>query len=387
MARPQLPSFRETTEIYERRAGSDVINERPSFWPPTAEGKINQYIILHQIGRGSFGRVLLCQDETDGRHYACKILSKSRLVKSARPMRWGAKDGGPSPNVQDLMHSVKREIAILKKISRHPYISALVEVLDDANDDNLYMVFELCEYGPVMVISPTQRARPFCETHARKYFREMVLGIEYLHHRGIVHRDLKPENILVTSSREIRIADFGISHDCEGVSDVLPDKNMTLSFTPPEAWRCGGLLYGKAADIWSLGVTLFALVHGRLPFGDAEEAGAECGPLELGDQVAEREPEMDPGLSDSLRQLLAALLHKDPELRPQARSLRGFSWASDGGRWPLVPSEEENCGGQYVAMSVGAPTVTEEDVEKAFSPVTALFSKIRASFQKLALVG
>ncbi|KAJ1554184.1 hypothetical protein HK405_005809, partial [Cladochytrium tenue] len=149
----------------------------------------------------------------------------------------------------------------------------------------------------------------------------------------------------------------------------------------------GGQLYGKAADIWALGVTLFALVHGRLPFGDAEEAGVEFGPIELGDQIAEREPEMDPGLSVSLRQLLAALLNKDPELRPQARSLRGFSWVTDGGLWPLVPGEEENCGGQYVAMSVGAPTVTEEDVEKAFSPVTMLFSKIRASFQKLTLIG
>ena len=116
----------ETSTIY-------FMNEQFSCISPTGEvetcqGKVNQYHLLRDIGSGAYGKVVLCRNEQTGRYYACKIISKNRLKKK---FRWHVN--------ADHLESVKREIAILKKISKHRNINALVEVLDDGREDNLYM--------------------------------------------------------------------------------------------------------------------------------------------------------------------------------------------------------------------------------------------------------
>jgi hypothetical protein len=114
----------ETSTIY-------FMNESQSFFTPwgleQSQGKVNQYHLIREIGAGAFGKVMLCKSEESERYYACKIISKNRLKKQ---FRWSNADH---------LHTIKREIAILKKISKHPNINALVEVLDDGSEDNLYM--------------------------------------------------------------------------------------------------------------------------------------------------------------------------------------------------------------------------------------------------------
>jgi serine/threonine protein kinase len=160
------------------------MNETQRLLSPTGEfedsmGKVNQYHLLKEIGSGSYGKVVLCKCEETQRYFACKIVSKNRLKKK---FRWS---GG-----EDHLQIIKKEVAILKKISLHKNVNGLVEVLDDVNEDNLYMsiilvweylllVFELCEYGSIMEVRLNERTAPFSEDSARKYFRDVILGLEF----------------------------------------------------------------------------------------------------------------------------------------------------------------------------------------------------------------
>ncbi|KAI9352291.1 kinase-like domain-containing protein [Zopfochytrium polystomum] len=357
----------ETRQIYDKLEVSPQsrVLLSPLAGLGEAQGKINQYYILSDIASGSFGKVFLCRDEFSGQYYACKVVSKARLLKTMRSVHWR---GGAGSAGLDPFLSIKREIAILKKLSKHKNINLLVEVLDDENDDSLYMIFELCEYGPIMQVSVMENVNPYCERHARKYFRDMLLAIEYLHHKGIIHRDLKPENILLNASRDIQIADFGISHDCEGQTDILADKNATLMFSPPEAWQANHDLHGKSADMWSLGVTLYTLVHGHLPFTSSSV-------IDLYEQIVLSSPPVSRRLSPALQDILRCLLEKDPTKRASIRDLRAHPWVTEHGRDPLV-SVEENCGLDEESE------VTEREVEEAVSPVTMLWSKIKTTLQR-----
>ncbi|CAG9791146.1 unnamed protein product [Diatraea saccharalis] len=137
--------------------------------------QLNQYRLLEPIGQGSYGIVKLAYNEEDDTHYAMKILSKRKLMRRAglfgrAPPRTGPR--GPPP---DPLQRVYREIAVLKKLD-HPNVVKLVEVLDDPAEDQLYLVFQLLEGGPVIDI-PTDN--PLTEEVARRYFRDALLGVEY----------------------------------------------------------------------------------------------------------------------------------------------------------------------------------------------------------------
>jgi hypothetical protein len=157
----------ETNTIYSQRLDKCKIIS-PKGKLEVAEEKVNQYFLFETIGTGAFGKVVLARDSVSEEEYACKIVSKRRLLKK---FRFSSMDSGGD--------SIRREIAILKKVSDHPNIIKLHEVLDDSTADNLYMFFELCVGGPVMRITVGKHVSPLPEDLALKYFRDIVLGLEY----------------------------------------------------------------------------------------------------------------------------------------------------------------------------------------------------------------
>lgn len=124
----------ETSTIYVKNERQKTLYS-PTGLPEATTGKVNQYHILNEIGSGSFGRVHLCRHGKTGQYYACKVISKSRLQKKLRWMSLMPNADGKF----DITDKIKREIAVLKKLSRHPNINFMVEVLDDAKEDNIYM--------------------------------------------------------------------------------------------------------------------------------------------------------------------------------------------------------------------------------------------------------
>ncbi|KAI9096416.1 kinase-like domain-containing protein [Phlyctochytrium arcticum] len=354
----------ETSTIYAMHETSHTLFS-PLGEPEETQGKVNQYHIIRDIGSGAYGRVVLCRNEQDQRYYACKIVSKSRLRKK---FRW-SNVGGNGSSHDDHLASIKKEVAILKKLSKHPNINALVEVLDDGKEDNLYMIFELCEFGPIMNLQLKESVSPFCEDLARRYFRDVVLGLEYLHSKRIIHRDLKPDNLLLKAAPPmgvVQIADFGISSMFEdGVEEpVLDDKNASPLFSPPEACQTSlghtKQLKGYAVDVWALGITLYCLVHGRAPWQDDSI-------LLLYDKIVKAAAEISDSLSPSLQDLLYRMLRKNPDERISLAEVKVHPWSTNNGTEPMT-STEENCVFE---------DPTEEEVENAFQPAMMFVTKVR----------
>ncbi|KAK9245195.1 kinase-like domain-containing protein [Lipomyces tetrasporus] len=242
----------------------------------------NQYVIQEEAGRGSFGAVYRAVDKTTNEVYAIKEVSKHRLRRQRgnaimrQRSRMASSPGLPPPprlshsqmlhKSDDPLNLIRHEIAILKKLD-HVNVANLYEVLDNPGGDSLYMVLEWCSQGVIMKLDTDGQVEPYDEEQCRLYFRDLTLGIEYLHSQGVVHRDIKPDNLLLTCDNVLKIVDFGVSEFFERDNDAMSKQVGSPAFMAPELNAVPRVDYsGRAADIWSMGVTLYCLAFGRLPF-------------------------------------------------------------------------------------------------------------------------
>ncbi|XP_074888593.1 calcium/calmodulin-dependent protein kinase kinase 1 isoform X1 [Buteo buteo] len=321
--------------------------------------QLNQYKLQSEIGKGSYGVVKLAYNENDDKYYAMKVLSKKKLLKQygfpRRPPPRGSKaSSGEQPKPMAPLDRVYQEIAILKKLD-HVNIVKLIEVLDDPAEDNLYMVFDLLRKGPVMEVPSDQ---PFSEEQARLYFRDIVLGIEYLHYQKIIHRDIKPSNLLLGDDGHVKIADFGVSNQFEGNDAQLSSTAGTPAFMAPEAISDTGKSFsGKALDVWAMGITLYCFVYGKCPFIDEYILG-------LHNRIKNKPVEFpeEAQISEELKELILRMLDKNPETRITVPEIKMHPWLTKGGEEPL-PLEEEHC---------TVVEVTEEEVKNSVKTIPSL---------------
>ncbi|XP_056099152.1 calcium/calmodulin-dependent protein kinase kinase 1b [Rhinichthys klamathensis goyatoka] len=325
--------------------------------------QLNQYKLKSEIGKGSYGVVRLAYNEDDDQYYAMKLVSKKRLIKQfGFPRRRPSRESiGSQENLlkhSGLLDQVYKEVAILKKLD-HLNVVKLVEVLDDPAEDNLHMVFELVPKGPVMEV-PTDS--PLTEEMAHFYFRDVILGIEYLHYQKIVHRDIKPSNLLLGEDGHIKIADFGVSNEFEGNDALLSNSAGTPAFMAPETLTDRDLRFsGKALDIWAMGVTLFCFVFGKCPFHDEYILGLH-GKIKT---MAVGFPDK-PVISDGLKKLITRMLDKAPETRITLPEIKLHPWVTLDGT-DLLPLEEEHC---------TVVEVTDEEVQNSVKLVPSLSAVI-----------
>ena len=206
-------------------------------------GKLADYKILDEIGRGSFAIVKEAIRKTDNKKVAMKIYDKYKLL---------------DPHSKKM---INMEIEILKKLN-HSNIVKLYEVIDTVKE--LYLVMENIKGKTLYSFLKSREKRRLPECEAKKIFREIVLGIKYCHEHNISHRDIKLENILLTENKSVKIIDFGLS--------TLSSPNTksflfcgTPSYMAPEIVTKKEFS-GPPADIWALGVLLYVITMGRYPF-------------------------------------------------------------------------------------------------------------------------
>ncbi|RDW61889.1 putative calcium/calmodulin dependent protein kinase [Aspergillus mulundensis] len=376
-----------------RRPVKETLNARSEYTlsqdDGTAEHRINQYVIKQEIGRGSFGAVHIAVDQY-GNEYAVKEFSKTRLRKRAKsqllrqsrgPRR--PADGLNSPlhrqgsgvgdeEMKNALYLIREEIAIMKKL-HHNNLVSLIEVLDDPTQDSLYMVMEMCKKGVVMRVTLEEEADPYDDERCRCWFRDLILGIEYLHAQGIVHRDIKPDNCLITNDDVLKVVDFGVSEMFEKNSDMLTAKSAgSPAFLPPELCVIKhGDVSGKAADIWSMGVTLYCLRYGKLPF-------QEQSIIDLYEAIKNGPIAFEGENDDAFRDLMLRILEKDPAKRIQMDDLREHPWVTKNGMDPLLPKSEN------IAEIVGLPTEEEMNsaITKNFGHVLAVMKAVK-KFKRL----
>ncbi|XP_074583151.1 serine/threonine-protein kinase GRIK2-like isoform X2 [Curcuma longa] len=264
---------------------------------------INEYVRQCKIGSGSYGKVVLYRSTEDGKQYAIKIFHKSHLLKlHVAPY-------------ETAMNDVLREVAIMKMLD-HPNIVNLIEVIDDPNTDNFYMVLEYVEGK--WIFEGSGALDCLGESTTRRYLRDIVAGVMHLHSHNVIHGDIKPDNLLVTKSNNIKIGDFSVSQVFEDDNDMLRRSPGTPVFTAPEC--CLDVTYhGKAADTWAVGVTLYCMVFGQYPFlGDTLQ--------DTYDKIVNNPIIIPDGIDPQLQSLIEGLLCKDPKVRLTLHSVSEHPW-------------------------------------------------------------
>uniref|UniRef100_A0A672R8P5 MAP/microtubule affinity-regulating kinase 3 n=1 Tax=Sinocyclocheilus grahami TaxID=75366 RepID=A0A672R8P5_SINGR len=201
---------------------------------------IGCYRLLKTIGKGNFAKVKLAKHVLTDKEVAVKIIDKTQLNSSS-------------------LQKLFREVRIMKVLN-HPNIVKLFEVIE--TDKSLYLVMEYASGGEVFDYLVAHGRMK--EKEARAKFRQIVSAVQYCHQKCIVHRDLKAENLLLDADMNIKIADFGFSNEF-----TLGNKLDTFCGSPPYAAPelfQGKKYDGPEVDVWSLGVILYTLVSGSLPF-------------------------------------------------------------------------------------------------------------------------
>eukprot|EP00127_Corallochytrium_limacisporum_P006775 Clim_evm45s235 gene=Clim_evmTU45s235 len=271
-----------------------------------ANNRIGVYILDKTIGEGKFAKVKLAYHMLTGEKVAIKIVDKTAIDESTRV-------------------KVMREVQIMKTLD-HPSIVKLYEVIDTSKA--LYLVLEYCSGGEIFDYIVAHGRLP--EKEARKHFRDIISALQYCHSMRVVHRDLKAENLLLNGNMNIKIADFGFGNSvCNG--QLMDTYCGSPPYAAPEIFM-GKPYSGPEADVWSLGVMLFVLVCGSLPF-DGENLN------DLRSNVCSGRIRIPFFMSYECESLLKRMLVVDPRRRSTCAELLSDPWINLGYDKIQVPYE------------------------------------------------
>ncbi|XP_063714547.1 serine/threonine-protein kinase MARK2-like isoform X3 [Symsagittifera roscoffensis] len=204
------------------------------------ENIIGKYKLGKTIGKGNFAKVKLAKHLPSDKDVAVKIVDKNKLNASS-------------------LTKLHREVKIMKMVE-HPNIVRLYEVIEERNF--MYLIMEYASGGEVFDYLVAHGRMK--EKEARVKFRQIVSAIQYCHAKNIIHRDLKAENLLLDHEMNIKIADFGFSNEFS-IGTKLDTFCGSPPYAAPELFQ-GKKYDGPEVDVWSLGVILYTLVSGSLPF-------------------------------------------------------------------------------------------------------------------------
>jgi len=252
-------------------------------------GPEGRYRVEEQLGSGAMGVVYRAKDSRLDRSVALKELP------------------GWLSNDEEYVARFRREAKALASLT-HPYIVQVHDLVEE--NGRLWLVLEFVEGGALATHLQTERRLPVAE--AAKLTSQIAQGLAYVHGKGIIHRDLKPANILLTVGKEPKISDFGIAKLAE--SSGLTQEGSAVGsprYMSPE--QATGGRVDERSDIYSLGITFYEMLTGRVPFeGDTSSVLAQQ-IIQAPAPPRELLPEIPAGLEALVLQMLA----KDPAKRPQ----------------------------------------------------------------------
>ncbi|XP_050804471.1 serine/threonine-protein kinase MARK1 isoform X6 [Gopherus flavomarginatus] len=258
---------------------------------------IGNYRLLKTIGKGNFAKVKLARHVLTGREVAVKIIDKTQLNPTS-------------------LQKLFREVRIMK-ILNHPSIVKLFEVIE--TEKTLYLVMEYASGGEVFDYLVAHGRMK--EKEARAKFRQIVSAVQYCHQKYIVHRDLKAENLLLDADMNIKIADFGFSNEFT-IGNKLDTFCGSPPYAAPELFQ-GKKYDGPEVDVWSLGVILYTLVSGSLPF-DGQNL------KELRERVLRGKYRIPFYMSTDCENLLKKLLVLNPVKRGSLEQIMKDRWINVG---------------------------------------------------------
>jgi len=262
-----------------------------------SEFVLGDYVFSRKkIGKGAFSVIYKGTHKISNKVFAIKEISYENLSK--------------------IKNTIKREFTVMKKLN-HPHIIKLHEVFFDNDNKNVYLVLDYYEKGDLCKFLD---GKPLKEKYAKKYMRQLALGLEYLHRNSIIHRDLKLKNILVTNSNDIVISDFGFARngDNETMFDTMCGSPMYMA---PEIMN--QKVYDNKSDLWSVGVIMYELLFGTTPYHAKNM-------IELMKKIKRRDVNIPNEyrnlITEDCRDLLFSLLNKNPKKRITWESFFKHPW-------------------------------------------------------------
>ncbi|PHH50209.1 putative serine/threonine-protein kinase YPL150W [Ceratocystis fimbriata CBS 114723] len=240
---------------------------------------VGNYTLGRLIGKGSFGKVYLATH---------KLTNGSKVVLK-------------SANKND--SNLAREIHHHRQFI-HPHIARLYEII--VTETMVWMVLEYCAGDELY--NHLLKHGPLPVEKVKKIFAQLVGAVSYVHQHSCVHRDLKLENILFDKNENVKLVDFGFTREYEGKTNHLQTFCGTICYSAPEMLK-GEKYAGEKVDVWSLGVILYALLCGELPFDDDIDN-------ETRRKILSEEPKYPDHIPSESIPLIKSLLSKRPLLRP-----------------------------------------------------------------------
>lgn len=261
------------------------------------------YELKQTIGSGGFAKVKLAIHQLTGEKVAIKVMNKKEL-------------GSDLPRVQ-------REIDAMKNLTQQ-HVCQLYHVIQ--TDEYIFMVMEYAPGGELFdYIVAKDKLK---EEEARGFFRQIVSAVAYIHERGYAHRDLKPENLLLDEDQNIKLIDFGlVAKPRGGMTDHLDTCCGSPAYAAPELIS-GFPYHGNEVDLWSMGVLLYALLCGFLPFDDENT-------FKLYKLIQKGEYEVPEWLSPGSARILSQLLQVNPKKRVTIKQLLNHEWMMKGYAAPV----------------------------------------------------
>ncbi|OHT14300.1 CAMK family protein kinase [Tritrichomonas foetus] len=340
--------------------------------------QVNQYILLHKLGFGSFAKVFLSVDENTKKTFALKRFKLYNLQHL---------DAGIS--------QLEREIKAMRRIN-HPHIIHLHEVLHIESSDTVYLVIDYCDCGSLQRILNNPIPPP--DNIIKYIFHSVLQAVSYLHSLGMVHQDIKPSNILLCSDGRVYLADFGLGHSFQSAAMVVGSP----AYQAPEAIMEGEFdsdtLDPAKEDVWSLGVTLYQSLFGTLPF-----TGENV--YEIVKNILQNPLEIPEGTEDEISELLRGMLAVMPGERMTVKDVLNSPFFEDvqkvdhfdfeAMKAPKLDSDRKvvkqiakKCGSNY---SFARPKLTAEELLKNMAidaPADALNEVLnkeeRMKYEKMA---
>jgi len=276
---------------YHSGLGEEEIGEDPLETIFAKQGEIQKasggkkvtfenFEFLKVLGKGTFGKVILCREKSSSHLYAIKILKKEVIIK------------------KDEVEHTMTENRVLQG-TRHPFLIGLKYSF--TTSDRLCFVMEYVNGGELFF--HLSRERQFTEDRTRFYGAEIISAIDYLHKKGIIYRDLKLENLLLDKDGHIKIADFGLCKEDIQWGKTTKTFCGTPEYLAPEVLEDND--YGRAVDWWGVGVVMYEMMVGRLPFYNRDHDI-------LFELILMEEVRFPKTISSDAKDLLGRLLVKDP---------------------------------------------------------------------------
>ncbi|XP_020955276.1 ribosomal protein S6 kinase alpha-5 isoform X7 [Sus scrofa] len=266
------------------------------------------------LGEGSFSICRKCTHKKSNQAYAVKIISRRMEANT------------------------QKEITALKLCEGHPNIVKLHEVFHDQL--HTFLVMELLNGGELF--ERIKRKKHFSETEASYIMRKLVSAVSHMHDVGVVHRDLKPENLLFTDENdnlEIKVIDFGFARLKPPDNQPLKTPCFTLHYAAPELLNHNG--YDESCDLWSLGVILYTMLSGQVPFQSNDKSLTCTSAVEIMKKIKRGdfsfEGEAWKNVSQEAKDLIQGLLTVDPNKRLKMSGLRYNEWLQDGSQLSSNP--------------------------------------------------